>query len=501
LLYLRKNPKLDSQLKFYIYQGPAFFRFSFSQFHKAKKWGLLAYSNSFESRFEYGQMLSQDLIGHCLVQIGEIRKGLNDLKQALKISNSIGNGGNKTALIISILLYEVQFGMCLKSAEKKLYQALSELTPEDTYSKNEIILELSRQLVLRGKVGQAQNILDQNSNEIYKFQNKYQAAIFNLRYANILKTKAEPHASLTLLRTAKFNLDPRVDILAYRQIEGLEREIKKNLNIRDLKDETHYKYLNFLDQRISGRSKKLENRLLNVGEDPLGDLIDKLQTYSIENLMTIISSQLFGLLPKVLNLKMSQSFIYLGPHRGQMLIYSKGDAFFVNSGVTSTMKKLLEFLSQKSDLISKQDLIETVWEYKYNPEIHDRLLHSTVSKIRKIIAPFSSWIEWSGGSYFLSKQILILKNENYLTSSQKHFRPLLIESKLSENKKIDSDLNFRQIQMLHLLEKNEFTDISSYAKKFKISKITACRDLSVLFRKHLLVRTGKGRATKYLRIN
>jgi hypothetical protein len=60
-------------------------------------------------------------------------------------------------------------------------------------------------------------------------------------------------------------------------------------------------------------------------------------------------------------------------------------------------------------------------------------------------------------------------------------------------------LNHRQIEFLRDLRSGEFIDVHSYRRRFKVSEITACRDLAALARGKYLERHGRARATRYSR--
>lgn len=62
---------------------------------------------------------------------------------------------------------------------------------------------------------------------------------------------------------------------------------------------------------------------------------------------------------------------------------------------------------------------------------------------------------------------------------------------------IKCNVNHRQIQILRHLEDHEFIDVSEAKEMFGVSEITACRDLSSLTKKEMVVRVGKARATRY----
>ena len=253
------------------------------------------------------------------------------------------------------------------------------------------------------------------------------------------------------------------------------------------------------------------NKIFNKGEDFIGDWIDSLKAFDIDKIKEITKNRLFGFIPLLLKIKNSDSVIFLGPNRGQALLYSKGDALFVPSGFTSTMYKLLSVIKTNKG-ISKENIIETVWGYQYRPDVHDKILHTTISKIRKLMGPFHFWIEWKEGSYLLN-QFVDLKTRDYLTAvssknslfevnSQDH--KTLSDSQFSklentsiiENQKI---LNYRQIKLLQKMNKESVTDVSDYSNQFKVSKITACRDLTELTKLKKLVKLGNARATKYIK--
>lgn len=78
-----------------------------------------------------------------------------------------------------------------------------------------------------------------------------------------------------------------------------------------------------------------------------------------------------------------------------------------------------------------------------------------------------------------------------------------IESKLRRSNisqadlEVTSQLNVRQLILLKSLREIDFTIVKQYSKRFKVSTMTACRDLSHLQQQGQVLRLGKGRATVY----
>src|SRR5262249_32551466 len=72
-----------------------------------------------------------------------------------------------------------------------------------------------------------------------------------------------------------------------------------------------------------------------------------------------------------------------------------------------------------------------------------------------------------------------------------------LESFESEPTVLD-ELNYRQLSILKQMEKRESLDAPTCMRLFKVSQVTASRDLSMLHRLALVKRLGKGRATRHL---
>lgn len=509
---LRRSQKFDQRIGFYALQGSAFFRFFRGQFLKSCDLAERAYDFAFESKFLYGQVLALDLLGHSLCHLGSVHRGLYELQRGLKIAKDLGNGGLVTALQISIMKFRAQFGVDIKNTIHELSQAVESLQIEDTYSRAEIHLELARQLILRGNAGQAQKLLDKASVVVYQFQNRRQSAIFNLRSAHLMHLRGDNHSALTLLNALRALLNPRIDVVILRQALGLELKIQRQLGFGNRLIEQ--RFLTALDSRISdrfhGREFAVASSLhssfqMKAGEDVIGDIIDRCQIADLDYLYEIKNLGLLGLVPGFVKFPLGKRGVFLGPSRGEMLICSQGDVQWIERGVTTPIKKLIKLLASKQ-FQTKEHLIQMIWGYKYDPSMHDRLLHATVGKLRQFLGQHSSWVEWSFEGYRLLPEILVIDAESKFETT----RGIAVETseeklKTSESKPVQlsrtqssrEGLNVRQVKLLGSFKSGDFISVKEYAKKFKVTTMTAYRDLDGLHALGQVVRIGKGRATVY----
>jgi len=471
-----KNPWPET--RFYAYQGAAFLNFFKGYFDRSLELAEKAFIASLEAEFDYGKILALDLLAHSHCQTGKIRQGLHEFDQGLEILNRLGNGGLKTALQISRLRYVSQFGITPHSTVSDLEEAILNLRPEETYSKAELQLELCRQYILRGKATEGLAVLEAASDEIYRHQNKRQSALFNHRFAHIQFLRGESHTALALIRASFPQLDPRVDQVLWKQFKGLEKKIMDSGQSP-------------LDERIFSDRRNRQNL---KGEDPLGDIFDEISSKGAKLVPRLMEKGFFGLIPEALGTKLQGQKIYLGPGPRGLIIISDADVLVVESGLTAPLKKLLRELANP-EFQSKENLIRNVWGHNYDPSIHDNVLYSNIARLRSILRAQSNWIEWSENGYRLSPAVEILEDTHQLS------RPT--EKRIKKGKPsslpVHTRLNFRQLKALDAADEGEVLQVSSHARTYGVTTMTACRDLTKLFELGLLMRTGRARGTKYLK--
>lgn len=483
------SSKERNEILFYTYQGSAFFRFYKGRFKLAKELAAQAYNAAFENQFSFGLIFSLDLLGYSLCRLGYVRRGIFELEKALKLAKDIGNSGVVNSITVSLITFKAHFGFNLAQDVLKLKEAIESLDINDVYSRGELYLELIHQCILRGQASEAQHHLDQVASIIYVNQNKRQSALFNLRCAQLMILKGENYAALALVGSLKSNLDAKVDIFILRQVEHLEENIKKRLQSPHVVIP------------LETRSYFYSIEVNNLGEDPMGDILDQAQKSGVEYFYELKKNGLLGLIPQVLGLPISFKGIYLGPSRGEIVIFNAGNIKCIDKGVSSSLKKLIQLL-EGVEFKSKEFLIKEVWGYEYQPHRHDSLLHSSIGKIRSFLNENSSWIEWSNEGYRLSPGIKVKESSDHrvVFANKEDNDEEETKNSLKDNithKRILVGLNVRQLKLIKVLKSNDYIGVSEYAKRFRVCKMTACRDLSSLHQSGLVIRVGKARATMY----
>jgi hypothetical protein len=493
---LPKRSKEAAKARFFAQQGAAFMAFFRSSFRVSGARSSRAYAAAVAADFPYGQALAAELIGHVHCQLGDVHRGLADLRKAQERVRELGNGRLEEAFQISFEVFRAQFGHDAPTVLRRLNRALETLAPQDTHSRAELCLELARQLTLRGKASQAKALMDRHCDLVYQHQNRRQSAIYNLRYAHLFFLRGEAQGALTLLRSSRGNLVPSVDKLYLAQLEGLERKILGQSPIP-----SRLRSVNFVDERIVRRGLGRPTRLAPSGEDPLGDLLDAVAEGRPALVSELLRSGYWGLLPAALGQDPATSFVYLGPKRSSLIAVSQGDVH-VAEGLTQPMARLLQALEGGVPR-SKESLVAEVWNYDYVPSRHDALLQATLGKLRKAMGALGDWIEWSGGSYRLRLGVRVLQagarkvpavvgQPSFVTGSEMPRPQPPTAAPVGE-----VDLNHRQLRALPWMRQTEFIDVRAYARRFRVCTMTACRDLGDLYRKGIVRRQGRARATRY----
>jgi hypothetical protein len=490
----------NHRLRMFTYQGLGFFRYFCGRYPGALRAARKALSAALEANFLYGKFLAADLIGHALIQTGQVSSGMKQLQDALFYSKQLGNGDMDDAVRISLAIYNAQFGNSPASDLETLQKLYDSLSPQDTYSQSSLLLEMGRQYALRGKLTASQNVLNQACRLIYSSGHRRQSVMLNLRYAFNLMLSGENHQALNLLRAAAKGFDPRVDKALELQVLGFEAHLKCLLGLGSEDDPLRTRLKQLTQYTGMGISRRMIHRKISPGEfivprgeDPVGDLYDQAQRRNFDVLPEILSSGFLSLLYPLLQISPGESLLYFDLLPSSLLILHKGNLDFQAQGISSSMKTLVRALAQGE--CSKEELIQTVWGYKYDPLRHDSLIYPAISRLRQLLGERGNWIEVTNRGYRLNGKVQIRffqAVDDFEVVSEPGLHEVPAESSVLQQ------LNFRQISILKRMKQGEVLEVQKYKEIFQVSQITATRDLSTLHDLDLLKRVGKGRATRYV---
>jgi hypothetical protein len=480
-----KGVKKNHTALFYIYQGLAFYRYFCGKWELALLTAQKAYREALIADFAYGKILSSDLRGHLLVQVANVDEGIKELVITSKLCRDFGNTSIAEACDISILSYQAQYGLKPEKIIHEIKQKLKSLKANDTYSKSSLLLELTRQLIIRGQILEVQPLLDEASRIIYMFRNRRQEAVLNLRWAYLSLLANDLYRALSFTQSSLRDLDLEVDRVIELSALGLQLRILENLPltkekvalIKELKLKS-ISYGGCVHKQILQRySKKHFPNTSNYTGDRINQIINENEPSKI------ISSGYFLFLYQALKIPLGEKVIHFNIASSEIILLSSGQIHIL-SNLTATLKKFLENIVNGINL--KEEIIRNVWGYQYHPLRHDPLIYNTVLNLRKRLGSFASWLETTETGYRLLPGIQV----KVLNTIDK---PAIIQSV-----NLSAHLNHRQLNFLKKLKADVFIHVKKYQEQYGISEITACRDLAMLQREGYVVRVGRARATRYV---
>lgn len=496
LVAARQRPS-PGATPFYLWQSLAFYHFFFGRFRKCSRYARKALLEAHRSRERLLQMLSADLLGHSLIQLGQIRRGLKLIEEGEELARSLGSDSFERTLRMARVTYQNQFGLDCRDSFRELEELFAEYLKEPGSLGTEMCLEMAHQLWLRGRSSEAERSLQQAADKVYRWPRPRVAALLNFRWAHLLANQGRHFEALHLLRTAAQTLNPKVDRPRLCAVQGLEVSILIRLGRADEARELSERLArevdtSFVHQRILARQAGRRFDLPR-GEDRLGDWIEDLRHGSPQALKEILEEGFFGLLPYAFS-SLPEGRLFFLNLSPKMIVERDGGDWRAHPPVPAgQLRKLL--LAIADGVWKKSELIRRVWGYEYDSERHDPLLKRAVQRLRK---PLGSALETIEGGYRLAPHTRVFLDRPKIAPT-----PILQEERTVEPAPTvapetdDAELNDRQIQVLKLLRRRQWISIGEYAEIFTVSKPTATRDLCGLVRLGRCEARGKARATRY----
>jgi hypothetical protein len=218
-----------------------------------------------------------------------------------------------------------------------------------------------------------------------------------------------------------------------------------------------------------------------------------LSLQSHENALNlIIQSGYFSTLIDYLQINRGKGFLYVDHGKNLIITYSESKIQVIQNQLTPTDLKLLICLL--NGFTSKEEICLKVWGYPFDPVRHEAMIYSAIRSLRKNLRESSHWIETRDEGYFFSE----VRNFKIINSIKKTSQKMIEPEIEKQDLTYLSHLNLRQIKALEFLSKHESLDVKSYQELFKVTEVTASRDLRDLKSKKFVLSIGKARATKYV---
>lgn len=522
-LILSKTHQLTNFNTYFVFQGLSFFAYFFSKHKKSQALARKAYFYLLKEPQEaaFLEILNLEIRGYNAFHLGKINAGFKHLEKALQVSKihphlkAFGQ-----PIEFALLKFKCEHSVAFIKNISLLLKAQN--SPHiDSVSRIGLCLATAKIYFFLGQYKKAHNYLTQNFHFIYSSQNLRLIAESNLFLARLLLHKGQSHEALAFINTIRSNLNPFVDKKLILSLLQLEFKILKTLELPSQHiSEQIISLRTNIDSYQNTRShlRDLGQRGNFIhGQDSLGDLLDEIQFHcGPQTLEKILDLKAYHLLFKALKLSEQKNYILI--HHTQLLLISSDEIYH---STTRLSKTLIRMLHELTSPCNKQHLIEKVWGYHYDSLRHDSLVYTALTRLRVALEPMSHWIINDDTHYQLLPDVEIQfiqspskalssdastlshTSTSLETSSHASSLPPSLRSLSSSSDPtlplLEMDLNLRQIQFLNL--KSSLTvNVEAYAKHWKVTKMTALRDLKKLCDLGYLKRLGKGRATEYYRL-
>lgn len=507
----KKLNHANPEIKFLVEQGISFFLFYLGQFEKSLGWSQKALSSAMLTQDFWMKALSYDLLANNLIHAGQIHEGLKHFDEAIKFSAKLNNTALVQAIEVNHLIFRCEYGIDIKMSFNELENKLLTLGKKDGFTQANLGLEYVRQLTLRGEWSLALRKLDEISSLIYQSQNRRQEARLNLRWAEIFYLKNEASTAQHYVRSGKRCLE-FVDMTYEIQFLGLEikifRKLKKTVAPSELTQRLlalSQKYKSIKNNNILSRENNLKNNLVPNSDDAIHQLLLRAAESSTAAKKIILDTGFFSWIHLFFDVQLGEKYILLNFEPKSITCVTDSGIFHKPDELTALSFKILTTLSE--GFTTKEELVNAVWGYRYDPLRHDSLIYSSFSSLRKIFGQEINFIETSELGYKLKATVINMLSQNkksakpadsFEKTNTAPVTPDLLYSDIAQMAK--QGLNARQIQIMDYLQKNQFICVRDVVKFFSTSEITANRDLRSLYQKKLVLRLGKGRATHYAKV-
>jgi hypothetical protein len=488
----------DSQSLCFAYQGLGFYRYRQGRLHAARIWAQAGARQAIAAGFDYGYVLTMELLGHSQLNLGQIHSGFRTLSMARQRAQSFGRGALLQAMDHSMVMYRSAYGVAKHSDEivTVLQETITRSSYEDSYTQASLNLELSRVLLLRGQLRRSKALLERTSELVYRIDNPNLEMNHNLHLAHILRKQGETHQALSLVRAARHRAQSRSDQRQQLRALGFEAQLLGEMG-RAFDQQALLPDIEALTRRCGSlvgwrtlqRMRGAPGNNSRPGDDPLGDLVDQVKFYPSSAMQDVVRSGWLGFLPSVLGLRPHESALVFDVEPGSVTIIDRGEVVHNVEGCSGLMRKLIKWLAKGES--AKDRLTSSLWGRSYDPSRHDKQIYGLVAKTRRFLGVYGEWIEASESGYRLRPQVRVLTQDLRIPQPVS-----LMQGDASEQEALPA-LNIRQATVLGWMRAGEIIEPKAIVDRLKVSDATASRDLAKLLELGLAFRMGKGRTTRY----
>jgi hypothetical protein len=496
-----------------LFQGLACQCYFTGRFRQASRFALRAMRAAVDARFSYVSMLSNDLRGHALVQMGQLQRGLSLLEQAQKQAQQLGFDRNVYSIACSIATYASSF-----MAEPAVLATLTSLLakpPHDSYSYRALLTDAAVQYAMRGQMDSALTAMQAAHKDALRGDSRRGRLAALLTRISVVRWQFGPIACRSLVDEAIQLVDQRdaglrAEVLGYDAMIGTyfddaNRVDRAIVELRTLVAEYPFKACAALMQFDPQGTAPAA-----FSEDELSPLLRAVVRKDHLMLPQLLNLGLLGVIPELLGLAPGRRILLL-PSARVILLEDHGN-IVLRERPPRWVPLLLGAFARGA--ASKEDIVKTLWGIRsYSPELHDPPLRTSISRLRSFLSPYVDWINAVEGGYALAVPLVVMGPVE--TDPEPIERAALDEGESPElflahwstntanakaNPKREIELSHED-QVLQLLSSAEQItsgmSVVQLARSLSLSQSTLLRALRTLLSAKRIERLGFARATRY----
>ncbi|CAN5677746.1 hypothetical protein BH10BDE1_BH10BDE1_17100 [soil metagenome] len=503
--FIRGSDRESDEGRFFVYQTLGFRAFIEGRFNKSLYWSDRAWGIALRMGGRHEKILSADLRGHSLIQIGQIAQGLESLESALEIARRFGNISHVAALRAAIAIAEVEHGF---RTGESLQEMLEESSTLDSYTSANLLGELARQANLRGRYREALQFVAQTRPLVKVVRNKRQIGFLAVREAYSHFRLGNHARAIEILESAEAKLERR-DRAVLIEAKGLRfqilvskpssRSLSQKKQIEILKREIVELAYEVKSRRSLSFIKTWTNGSLVLPGEPTPVELWIHGATELHVRLELLERGYLSFFESLIDSN-EENAILLSLVPGQVLFRTRRQLSAEEDRFSSVIRRGLLILAKSR--CSKQDLVQLVWGYEYEAFRHDTLIYTFISRLRVALGPLRSLLTYSKSddTYGFSEavRVKVLQFEPDSEPGSESFQSIPDQH---------LTLNLRQLDVLGRMRAARreargaiamSTTPHELIQRFQISRATATRDLNELTANRMLIRRGSGRGTQYV---
>jgi hypothetical protein len=482
--------KSSLRARFYFHQGMGIVHYFRGRIAHAARHAAKARGASVEAQFPFGRMLSMDLLGHALVQVGKVHAGLTLLGQGADLAESFGFATSANTSRGAVCIYRVQRGLVPYLA---LEAQLDSVGKEDVYSRRMLLMEIAVASAMSGAATGASEYL-KAAIELALPDGDHRGRIrLCVAHALVFGLSNGEAAAMPWLQEANALL--RSDDLALQvEVRLIEYLVAPECFSERTRERAKLSSLALHSGTARARFLSNEESELSSAEDLTLGILRRLRRGK-EAIEEVLQSGLLGLIPRCLGFSPGRR-IYIDAARDRLIIEDNG-TLHVREGTPARTAALLEALRFGPQ--TKEELLLEVWKIKnYSSDRHDAVVYTTISRVRTFLDAQASWLQATDAGYALSHVEVVVLTQSDQAPSESDVDPERAPSS-PPNMVVEKQTRSAQTRDEYVLALLSSSSLSTpeVATRLKVSEMTAFRILSALAKQGAIERHGAGKNTRY----